>query len=134
MAYIKINHEIDPRQKILDDIGDISNTIEISNNNVLVAVYQRPTTTMLGGQKFYVADKVVDEDRFQSKVGLIVAAGPTAFKDPDGTWWQGIEFNLHDWAVIPPSAAQSMLVNGVMCRLVADQYIKCRVTDPDVIY
>jgi hypothetical protein len=133
MPYMKINHEVDPKEKLLADLGDISG-LEISNNNVLVAVYQRPTTTMLGGKTFYVSDKVVDEDRYQSKVGLIIGQGPTAFDDPEGQWFTGIEFKLHDWIVTPASSAYSMMVNGVMCRLVPDTSIKMRVNDPDVIY
>lgn len=133
---MKINHEVDPRQKILDELGDISG-LKITNNNVLVAVYQRPTTTMLGGKTFYVADKVMDEDRYQSKVGMIVAHGPTAFNDPTGEWFQGVEYKLHDWIVTPASAAYSMMVHGVMCRLVPDTSIKMKVdipNDQDTVY
>ena len=133
MPYMKINHEVDPKEKLLSDLGDISE-LKLTANNVLVAVYQRPTTTMLGGKTFYVSDKTMEEDRYQSKVGLIVAHGPTAFEDPDGQYFRGIEFKLHDWIVTPASSAYSMMVNGVMCRLIADSYIKMHAPDPDMIY
>lgn len=136
MPYMKINHEVDPKDKLLADIGEITDAIKLTNNNVLVAVYQRPTTTMLGGKTFYVADKVMDEDRYQSKVGLIVAVGPTAFAKADD--WQFLgedgDFKLHDWVVLPAAAAQSMMVNGVMCRICPDASIKAWVGDPDLAY
>ena len=137
MPYMKINHEVDPKEKILSEIGEISDKIYLTNNNIAVAVYQRPTTTMLGGKTFYVSDKVMDEDRFQSKVGLIVAMGPTAFSDSSGEWaFAGEEhpFKLHDWCVLPASAAQSLIINGVLCRLCPDTSIKAWVGDPDVVF
>jgi len=88
----------------------------------------------LGGKKFHLSDKTVDEDRYQSKVGLIVKLGSSAFHDEDGTWFQGIEVKLHDWVVLPPAAATSMLVNGVLCRLVADTSIKMLINDCDTVY
>jgi len=133
MPYMKVNHEVDPKQKIWDDLGDISG-LTISDNNVLLAVYQRPTTMMLGGKTFHVADKVVDEDRYQSKVGLIIKHGPTAFHDDEGKWFNGVEFKVGDWVVVPASAVYSMLVNGVLCRVVSDNIIKIGVPDPDIIH
>ena len=136
MPYMKINHEVDPKQKILDDLGpDLHDQIAICNANVLVAVYQRPTTTMLGGKQFYVADRVMDEDRYQSKVGLVIATGPDAFKDPNGHWFtNGPEIKLHDWVVIPSQAVRTMMINGVLCRLVNDQNIDMVIDDCDRVY
>jgi hypothetical protein len=133
LPYVKPQHEIPPKEKILEEIGDITD-IEVFNNNVLCAVYQRPTTITLGGKQFHLADKTVDEDRYQSKVGLILKIGQNAFKDPDGQWFDGVEFKEHDWIILPPSAATSMIVRGTLCRLVPDTQVKMRVPDPDDVY
>lgn len=133
MPYMKVYHEVDPKQKLLDDIGDISQH-EVFGTNILVAVYQRPTTTMLGGKKFDLTPKTVEEDKYQSKVGLVIAKGPSAFKDPDGLFFGDSEIKLHDWVIIPASAVKSLLVNGVMCRLMKDTLVDMRVADPDAIY
>jgi len=133
MPYVKIDHKVDPKEKLLAEIGDLSD-ITVFNNNILVAVYQRPTTVTLGGKEFHLADKTVEEDRYQSKVGLVLKMGPTAFNDPDGQWFQGVEVKEHDWIVIPPSAATSMIVKGVLCRLMADTQVKMHVSDPDAVY
>lgn len=133
MPYMKVHHEVDPKQKILDDLGDTSG-LSVADNHVVVAVYQRPTTMSLGGKTFHVTDKTVSEDRYQSKVGLVVAHGPYAFKDPKGVVFNGVDFKIGDWVVIPPSAVTTLMVNGVLCRVVLDEVIKVGVTDPDMIY
>ena len=49
-------HEVDPKQKLLKEIGDLSK-VEIFNNQVLVAVYIRPQKTKSG---IYLSDKTTD--------------------------------------------------------------------------
>lgn len=134
MPYIKIHHEVDPRQKILDDVGDLS-SIKLFNNEVLVAVYMRPNKTMLGGKEFFMTDRTVDEDRYQSKVGLLLAAGPNAFEPNDQGWFAGETFTPNqDWLVFRPSDGWSITVHGVLCRVMKDGQIKARVQDPDEVY
>ena len=133
MPYVKIHHEIDPKQKILDEIGDLSG-VDIADNNVVVAVYQRPNTMKVGGKVLELAPVSIAEDRYQSKVGLIVAHGPQAFKDPNGVFFNGVDFKIGDWVVIPPSAVTTLMLNGVLCRVVLDEVIKIGVPDPDMIY
>jgi len=132
MPYVKVAHEVDPKQKLIEEIGDIS-SLKVLHHQVLVAVYQRPRTAMLGGKTFHLADTTVAEDRFQSKVGLIVAMGPTAFANT-GEWKWDEEFNIHDWIVFPPSSGWNVTVNGVLCRMLPDTGVKMKSPDPDMIY
>jgi co-chaperonin GroES (HSP10) len=127
MPAMIMDHEIDPKQKLLDDLGDLSN-IEIFNNQILVAVYIRPTKTKSG---LYLSDKTTDEDRYQGKVGLLVAKGPMAFHDDTGQWFNNATFKLHDWLAFRPSDGWSITVNGVLCRMMADTQVKMRVPSPD---
>lgn len=129
---MKINHEVDPKQKLIEEIGDLSE-ISVQHHLVLVAVYQRPKTALLGGKTFHLTDSTVDEDRYQSKVGLIVAKGPKAFT-PNAEWTWEEEFNVHDWIVFPPSSGWNVTVNGVLCRLLPDSSIKMKSGDPDRVY
>ncbi len=136
MPYVKVEHKVDPKQKILDDLGDIFDKIKLTNNQVAVVVYQRPTTTTLGGKDFFLSDETVKEDQYQSKVGLIVAMGPTAFQSNSD--WVFAEddsiFKLHEWVALPPAAANTMMINGILCRVCQDTTIKAWVSDPDIIY
>jgi hypothetical protein len=127
MPYMRMQHDIDPREKLLADIGDLSN-VEIFNNKLLVAVYIRPEKSKSG---LYMPDQNREEDKFQSKVGLLVKKGNLAFEDDEGKWFQDVEINMHDWLIVRPSDAWSITVNGVLCRIVDDALVQGRVAHPD---
>jgi co-chaperonin GroES (HSP10) len=122
-----MNHEVDPKEKLLAELGDISN-IEVFNNQVLCAVYIRPHKTKSG---IILTDGTIDEDRYQGKVGLLVGMGPAAFQDDSGQWFDNASFSMHDWLVFRPSDGWSIHVNGVLCRMLSDTQVKMRVPTPD---
>jgi co-chaperonin GroES (HSP10) len=125
-----MEHEVDPKKKILDEIGDIS-TFEIFNNNILVAVYQRPAKTKSG---IFLTDKTTEEDRFQSKVGLLVKMGPRAFEANEEGWFDGVTFELSDWITFRPSDGWNITVNGVLCRMLSDTQVRGRSKHPDEVW
>jgi co-chaperonin GroES (HSP10) len=122
-------HDTDPKDQILEAIGDLSQ-VELFHNQVLLAVYIRPEKTKSG---LILTDSHRDEDRYQSKVGLLVKQGPMAFEQ-DGNWFSGLSFNEHDWLVFRPSDGWSITVNGVLCRIFDDVNIKGRVPHPDAVW
>ena len=124
-----MSHEEDPKQKLLDQLGDISD-IELFHNQVLLAVYLRPEKTKSG--LILTADHL-DEDRYQSKVGMLIKRGPLAFEQ-DGNWFTGMTFNDLDWLIFRPSDGWSITVNGVLCRIFDDISIKGRAPHPDSVY
>ena len=129
MPHMLMAHEEDPSVKLLEELGDLSQ-VELFHNQVLLAVYIRPTKTKSG---LYLTDKHTDEDRYQSKVGLLVKKGPMAFEQ-DGNWFSGLEFKENDWLVFRPSDGWSITVNGVLCRIFDDINIKGRVQHPDAVW
>lgn len=130
MPYMEMKHDVDPKQKLLEELGDISG-VEIFGNQVLVAVYVRPKKTKSG---LILADETVEPDKFQSKVGLVVKLGPDAFFDPENKWFKGYSVAVGDWAVSRPSDGWSITINNVLCRLVDDVNIRGRVPHPDQAY
>lgn len=130
MSSIAMHHEIDPAEKLLAELGDLSQ-IELFNNQILVAVYIRPQKTKSG---IYLTDKTTDEDRIQSKVGLLVKMGPAAFEENDDGWFKGQTFNLHDWLFFRPSDGWSITINGVLCRILSDTQVKGRIAAPDQVW
>jgi len=125
-----MEHEVDPATKIVEEIGDLSK-IELFNNQILVGVYIRPQKTKSG---LYLSDKTTEEDRFQSKVGLLLKQGPRAFEPNDEGWFDGETFNLNDWLVFRPSDGWSITVHGVLCRILTDTQVKMRVPNPDEVW
>jgi co-chaperonin GroES (HSP10) len=123
-------HEKEPKQVLLEQVGDTS-SIEVFNMQVLVAVYIRPEKTKGG---LFLSDKSRDEDRYQSKVGLILKKGPTAFVDKDGEWFSGLDINEGDWIVFRPSDGWNVTVNGTLCRMLDDMSVRARIAHPDQVW
>lgn len=130
MPAMEMMHDTDPRDKILSEIGDLS-TFEVFHNDVVVAVYLRPEKTKSG---VYLTDKHRDEDRFQSKVGLVVKMGPDAFVDDTGTWFHGVKVRVGDWVWFRPSDGFNLTVNKVLCRALKDTSIRGTIESPDAVW
>ena len=130
MPAMLMEHEVDPREGLLKKIGDLSK-VEVFNNQILVAVYLRPEKTKSG---IYMPDNHRDEDKFQSKVGLVLKKGPMAFDDHTGQWFANVEIEQNDWVVFRPSDGWSITINGVLCRMIDDVNVRGRVDHPDRVW
>ena len=130
MPYMVMNHEIDPKLVIHNQLGDISE-IEIYNNQVLCAVYKRPKQMNSG---LYLPEDHLRDDEHQSKVGLVIKKGPDAFIDENEKWFRGTSISIDDWVVFRPSDGWSITVHGVLCRILSDTNIKGRIQHPDQVW
>lgn len=81
------------RERHLDMLGPIIPTP--TGFNIHVLLFQPPEKTAKG---LVIPEKSRNEDRYQGKVGLVIAMGPDAYKDPvkfpSGPWCK-----LHDWII-----------------------------------
>lgn len=130
MPYMEMDHEVDPRTKILDEIKTLDG-IEIYNNQVLLAVYMRPTKTKTG---IILTDQYVGEDLYQSKVGLVLMKGPSAFVEDTPRWFKNVDVNEGDWVIFRPSDGWQLSVNGVNCRIMDDIHIRGKIAMPDNVW
>lgn len=131
MPHMLMKHEEDPRNLLIEAVGDVSE-IDLFHNQVLLAIYERPQKTMTG---IYLPDQHRDEDRYQGKVCMIVKIGANAFNDPEGKWFDGSEnFQVGDWVVIRPADGWACSINKKLCRIVDDINIRMRIPSPDVVY
>jgi len=130
MPYMLMEHDEDPANPLLEQAGDLS-SVEVFNNQLLVAVYVRPQKTKSG---IILTDKTTDEDRYQSKVGLVLKKGPSAFNDNTGEWFNGVTINEGDWIVFRPSDGWSVTVNGQLCRMIDDVNVRGRIDHPDRVW
>jgi len=129
MPAMVMMHEKDPAEMLRQEVGDLTN-VEIFNNQALVAVYIRPQKTKSG---IILTDKTTDEDRHQSKIGLVIKKGASAFED-DGKWFKGVTINEGDWIIFRPSDGWQITVNGKLCRILDDISVRGRVDHPDRIW
>ena len=130
MPAMLMEHDVDPRKKLMEEMGDLSK-VEVFNNQILVAVYLRPEKTKSG---LYMPDAHRDEDKYQSKVGLVLKKGPMAFDDNTGQWFNGVTITANDWIVFRPSDGWSITINGVICRMIDDVNVRGRVDHPDRVW
>jgi co-chaperonin GroES (HSP10) len=130
MAGMAMVHDMDPKKAIHKEIGDLSK-VEIFNNQVLVAVYQRPEKTSGG---IFLPDSTRGEDKYQGKVGLVLKKGPLAFSDPENKWFGGTNIAVNEWIYFRPSDGWAITVNTVLCRVLDDTLIKGRIDTPDRVW
>ena len=130
MPYMVMEHATDPKKSLKKEVGNID-SIEIFNNQVLVAVYTRPEKTKSG---IYLTSGTRDEDKIQGKVGLVLKKGPQAFVDPTNNWFDGIDISLDDWVFFRPSDGWSVTINSVVCRVLDDTNIRGRIQAPDQVW
>lgn len=142
-AIAKKNQEdFDPKNEILDRLGDIS-ALEIAQNELLVAVYMRPKKV----GSFYLPDQNLKEDQYQGKTGLVVKIGSACqFRRTDTRTGliYGLDIQLHDWIVTRTSDTWPHEVNTdpnnfdpskfVKCRLVYDDQVRMRIPFPSMVW
>lgn len=121
-------HKIDPRTEIIEKFGKVLDGFEILNNEVLIATYLRPETTKGG---IILTPKVLGEDVFQGKVGLVVKVGPSCD-------FPTVPIALHDWVMIKSSDGLAMeILSGndkIPCRLAMDKYVRVKLADPQLVW
>ena len=134
------------RDTIFAMLGEEMRDVQPLGNRVLVATYVAPQAEM--GEKIekmpdgseliaaYDDDAVrrgLEANRFEGKVGLVLAVGPTAFKY-DGAWpWEGPKPKVGDWVWYRASDAPERGINNVYCRMIQDDLIEGITADPRLI-
>jgi co-chaperonin GroES (HSP10) len=121
--------DVDPKKAILKAIG--KHDTHIFHSKVLVATYVRPAKTKSG---IYLADKTIEEDRYQGTIFLVVGLGSGAFKDDNIAQFNGDKIKVGDWVMGVAGDGIAMFINGVPCRLFDDTRILMRVKDPELYF
>lgn len=124
----------DPKQAIIGEIGESTLAeYRLFDDDVLLGTYIRPEKTAGG---IIIPDKLKEEDRYQGKVGLLLKAGPTAWKyDRSGAYlFEGEPPQINDWVIYRASEGWEMALNGVSCRIISAKLIRGVVSDPSVIW
>lgn len=130
MPAMLMAHDVDPAKIIQDKIGKLDDYI-LFNNQVLLGVYERPKQTKSG---IHLSDQTRGEDKYQGKAALVLKKGPTAFVSDDNYDFKGQNVEVGDWVAIFVSDGRPLQVNGQLCRLVEDQWIRLKIPAPDVVY
>jgi hypothetical protein len=136
MPAMLMEHDVDPAKVLWDNLAGVLDDIDVFNNQVLLAIYDRPERTKSG---IMLPKKYLSEEQWQGKACLLVKFGTAAFEDPEERWFVGTTFHVGDWVVIRPSDGFPITVLGpkgqaVLCRMVNDTAIRARVKRPDMVW
>jgi hypothetical protein len=130
MPAMLMKHDENPANVIQKKIGNLDK-IEIFGNHILLGVYERPKVTKTG---IHLSDATIQEDRYQGKAALVLKKGPTAFVSDRNYDFKGQDVNEGDWVAIFVSDGRPITINGQLCRIVEDQYIRLRIPAPDLVF
>lgn len=130
MPAMRMDHSKDPVEQITTKVGNL-NDFEIFGNYILIGIYERPEKSKSG---IYLPDQTRKEDQYQGKAGLVLKKGPTAFVSDSDYDFKGQNVEVGDWIAIFVSDGRSVVVNGQLCRLVEDQYIRLKIPSPDSVF
>jgi co-chaperonin GroES (HSP10) len=130
-------HTKDPRIEIFKRVGDLK-WFNLRVNQILCAVYVRPDETAGG---IILPDKVVDEDRWQGKCGLVIKMGPMAFVSDENTKFASDDkLKIGDWVVFRASDGWQISLSGQyskdvqLCRIFVESDIRGIIDRPDRIW
>jgi len=124
-----MKHDGNPKDELLKKVGDLG-TMKVFGPQILVATYFRPQVTKGG---IHLTANTMREDEFQGKVGLVLAMGPTAFKESGNIDFGGVSCKIGDWVVYSPHDGLAMKVKDNHCRLIDDTQVRAVVPRPDFL-
>ena len=136
---LSVVHEEDPRDTYLKLVMPAVERLSVMGARVLVSVYVRPERKK--GSAIILPGVVRDEDRYQGKVGLVVALGPLAFKEDETHRFGGRIPQVGDWVQfrVPESFPFELTTEDgkreySRARYVEDVDIYAILTDPDLVF
>lgn len=122
----------DPKTALLNAIGKTTlREFTVLHSQVLVATYVQPAKSKGG---IFMPDKIVEEDRWQGNIGLVIAMGKGAFKDDGVAQFHGDKLEIGDWVMYVAADGISLFIKQVPCRLFQDTRILMKVTNPEIYY
>lgn len=130
MAGMKMLHEVDPRDEIYKEMGNLDG-FEVFPAQILVAIYKRPEKTKGG---VILTPDTRKEDIYQGKVALVLKVGVGCFVDDDRFKFYGMSAKPGDWLVLRASDGWAVEVRGRECRMVPDLQVKMRIAEPDSVW
>lgn len=136
MALMRMKHEIDPKQEILDRVSPFIDNITVMNDDVLLGVYVRPEKTSGG---LILTHDTRKEDEYQGLACLVLKLGSLAFQE-DATHQYGDRVpQVGDWVAVRKSEGFSFKVGASNdksqpCRLMKETGVRLIIGEPDMVW
>lgn len=134
MTEIQAEIEIDKKQELMDKYSHILGDIPLYGSSLLVAMYRRPEKTKGG---VYLTDRVLEEDLYQGKVGLVLKMGPYPFDEEDRKYFGDNPPKVGDWVVFNTNSGTpfGLLDKKGDCRFIKERRsVFMVISDPELIW
>ena len=127
---LEYSEDQDPKQVVLDTILPLIEGLDIFRNEVLVVTAPNRTHSKGG---LIIPEQYKKEQRFQGKIGLVVALGEIAFQDDD--LWPAVEKRpvVGTWVFYRTADSSECAIGGYSCRFIDDNKIRGRCPASDSI-
>ncbi len=131
---IQLVHDEDPREVMRRDLRPFLDTVRfVVGADVLIGVYVKPDAKTRGG--IIMPDRKRDDDKYQGKVGMILATGALAFQDDERHRWGDQKPQIGDWVVFEVTETLAFdTVNDRRIRIVEDIHVRVVIDDPDMVW
>lgn len=108
--------------------------VPVYGASLLVAVYRRPEKTKGG---VYLTDRVLEEDIYQGKVGLVLKLGPFPMSEEDIKYFDGSPPKVGDWVVFNTNAGTPLGLFDKKgdCRFLKERRsVLMTIPDPEMVW
>lgn len=135
-SVLKVVHERDPKQQILDDMKPLIGKVSPTGGDIIICVYERTATAGEGDSKteggiiIPKTASMTSEDKFQGNVGLIVKLGPLADKHTETL---GRKLEVGQWVGFRNQDAHAFVLGHRAMRMLEGQFVRLFLDDPDCI-
>jgi len=134
---LRVLHDRDPREDIREDVGAVTDTIDPLGAGVLIVMYERGKgkgeAKTAGG--IILANKTLDEDKYQGKAGLVMKLGPIAFTDDASHQWGDRVPRVGDWVMVNVGDSFAFDLPGDRrACIVEDVNVKAILRHPDMVW
>lgn len=136
MPLVRMQHDKDPKQEIIDRVKPFLDGITVLGEDVLLGVYMRPEVTKGG---IHLPGQTRQEDEYQGLACVILKMGPLAFIEDENHHYGDRRPQIGDWVAVKKSQGYSLKIgastNDVQaCRLMHESGIKLIISEPDMVW
>jgi hypothetical protein len=136
MPLVKMKHDVDPKQVIIDKMKPYLDGIEVMGEDVLLGVYMQPEITAGG---IHLVHEVRKENEFQGLACVVLKKGPLAFVEDENHHYGPRVPQVGDWVAVRKSEGFSFKTGpshekAQPCRLMNEKGIRLIISDPDSVW
>lgn len=136
MMKMEMTYEQNPKDGLLSKLDKAYERVDLFGAKVLVATFRRDLYAQDAKTKggIIVPEKVIKEDIYQGRVGLVLKLGPLAFVEGhDGITFSGKSVKFGDWVFYRPQDGIGTSLNGIHCRILDDDSITGTIDNPELV-